>query len=143
MNVLESFTLKASFKRDAHYSLLFAVCFHLYSSSSNRSFSVSSSHLSLDLLTVWFSFRHFLCSPCLIHSNHMPKSSQSSFETCYHVSSWLVLVLHLPKNILLSHIFRISVINLIRENLCCFIMHSLIWNQFWIKLSALFSSFHQ
>lgn len=76
--------------RDALPSLLFVFCFHLYNFSSPRSFFVSSSHLSLCCLTFWFTFKHFLRHPCLINSNRMPQPIQSSFDMCYHFSSWLV-----------------------------------------------------
>lgn len=63
----------ACFMIKAHSSLLFAFCFHLFTLSSHKSFSTSTSHLILSLATF------LLSNPCLIHFNHVPYHSNFSF----------------------------------------------------------------
>jgi hypothetical protein len=63
----------ACFTIKAHSALLFAFGFHLFTFCSHKSFSTSTSHLTLSLATFRLSY------PCLIHFNHVPYHSNFSF----------------------------------------------------------------
>jgi hypothetical protein len=79
------------------HSIRFAFCLHLFTLTYHKSFSASSSHLSLTLPTFPLTSGLLIKIPCLNHSNHLPKCSNLLLVSAIGLgilytssSSWLV-----------------------------------------------------